>query len=698
MKKIVIMTIKLLVITIIAGGLLGVVNAVTKEPIAAQEAKAADEARFAVFPSAVSFVKMDIDISEDYALIQNVYTALDAQGNDIGVAMGILTKAYNAGLNMTVGLSREGTITGVVIGSNQETPGLGAKASEPKFIDQYKDVPFDTPLVVVKTGAASQYEIQAMTSATITSDGVTYAVNKAVEYYTQILGTGENVTNEAIAVQAAKVADADMLEAFEGAANFEVIDIDIPEKYADIKTLYRAFDEQGSEIGVLVVMTSKGYSEDIGLMFGLSKAGIITGLVLKVGAETPGIGTLVGDPAFTDQFIGVPFNTPLALVIIEPETQTEIQAVSGATISSRGILSAINKAAVFYNELLSLGDNVTNEAIAQLEANAQTKYMRAAFPGAEAFEVMDVQIPAESAQINAVYKALDAQGEQLGILVDVTSKGRVEELDLLIGMSKQGVIVGLVLKTDASVEWLGLMVEDSDFANQFIGLPIDTPLIVIRSAASASSDIQAVSQATISSRGVAYAVNAAAEFYADMLGIEIALPTESPTTTPMPTSTASQPGRIIDPVDEVRAQVFPQAYSFELIEMQMPEDYAFVDSFHRAYDAAGNEIGVVVQITTDGYYYGINYTVGFSNQGVITGIAFGENLDNPTLGAELSVPWFIEEYIGLSFKQELRVSMTQIASPGEIDAVSGATNIVVDVTYYISEAARFYIEEIGGVS
>lgn len=402
MKKIIEMTAKLVVITVIAGGLLGVVNAVTKDPIAVQEAKAADAARFAAFPSADAFVNMGIDISEDYDLIQNVYTALDAQGNDIGVAMGIKTKAYNPGLNLTVGLSREGIIAGVVIGSNQETPGLGAKASEPKFIDQYNDVPFDTPLVVVKTGATSQNEIQAITSATITSVGVTYAVNKAVEYYMQVLGTGENVTNEEIAVQESKAADADMLEAFAGAVNFEEIDIEIPAKFADIKTLYKAFDEQGGEIGVLVVMTSKGYSEDLGLMFGLSTDGIIAGLVLKVGAETPGIGTLVEKPAFTNQFLGVPYDTPLKLVITPPEAQTEIQAVSGATISSRGIVDAINKAVVFYNELLSLGDNVTNEANAQLEANAQTVYMRAAFLGAAAFELTDIEIPTEFAQITGV--------------------------------------------------------------------------------------------------------------------------------------------------------------------------------------------------------------------------------------------------------------------------------------------------------
>ena len=130
MKKIIVMTIKLLLITVIAGGLLGYVNAITKEPIALQEAKAADAARFAAFPDASAFIKMDIEISEDYSLIQNVYAAQDAQGNDIGVVIGILTKGYNAGLNLTVGLSTDGVIAGVAIGTHQETPGFGANASD----------------------------------------------------------------------------------------------------------------------------------------------------------------------------------------------------------------------------------------------------------------------------------------------------------------------------------------------------------------------------------------------------------------------------------------------------------------------------------------------------------------------------------------------------------------------------------------
>jgi electron transport complex protein RnfG len=337
---------------------------------------------------------------------------------------------------------------------------------------------------------------------------------------------------------------------------------------------------------------------------------------------------------------------------------------------------------------------VTNEQIAQKEETAQTQAMLSAFPSAVSFELMDIKIPAEYDRIKNVYSAMDEQGNQLGVLVDVISKGRVEELGLLVGLSKDGTIAGLVLKTEAGTPWLGIMVENSAFTDQFAGVSFETPFTVIRADSANEHDIQAVSGATISSRGVAYSVNAAAAFYADMLGMEIVMPT------PAPGPTQAQPAlptdRNIKPEDEVRAQAFPEAYSFDLLDVNIPESYAFIDSFYTAYDALGNDIGVVAQITANGYNYGINYTVGFSRQGVITGIVFGENLTNPGLGSELDVPYFTEQFIGLPFDKELRVSMLKPAPNGEIDAVSGATVMAVDVTYYISETARFYTDVIGG--
>ena len=127
MKNIIVMTVKLLAITIVAGLLLGAVNYITKEPITEQEIAAANAARSACFPNASSFEESDISIPEEYGIINSVYKALDESGNDIGIAVGVTTKGFNAGLNMTIGISAQGTVTGVVIGTNEGNTGAGRK-------------------------------------------------------------------------------------------------------------------------------------------------------------------------------------------------------------------------------------------------------------------------------------------------------------------------------------------------------------------------------------------------------------------------------------------------------------------------------------------------------------------------------------------------------------------------------------------
>ena len=76
-----------------------------------------------------------------------------------------------------VGISKDGKITGVEIGNHSETPGLGSKATEPMFKNQYVD---------------KDNEISAMSGATITSNGVTSGVNAAMKIYNEKLSGNDN--------------------------------------------------------------------------------------------------------------------------------------------------------------------------------------------------------------------------------------------------------------------------------------------------------------------------------------------------------------------------------------------------------------------------------------------------------------------------------------------------------------------------
>ncbi|MBQ2105504.1 MAG: FMN-binding protein, partial [Lachnospiraceae bacterium] len=114
--------------------------------------------------------------------IESVLEGTDASGAAVGYVINSLSNdSYGGAVKISVGFDADGTITGVGIREINDTPGLGLKAKEPKFKDQYIGKNVDT-LVVTKTGASADNEIDAISGATVTSNAVTNAVNTAFYY------------------------------------------------------------------------------------------------------------------------------------------------------------------------------------------------------------------------------------------------------------------------------------------------------------------------------------------------------------------------------------------------------------------------------------------------------------------------------------------------------------------------------------
>jgi len=181
---------KLLLITAVAGLALGIVNAITREPIKAQVEYMDAQSRIAVFSKDTEFVELNIDkiksISSDCSIIAQVFQARQ-NAQVIGYAIKTTPSGYGGAIELTVGISTDGTLTGIYIGNNSETPGLGAKASEPEFRDQFKGKKVDKQLEVIKSGKLSDNQVQAISGATITSKAVTSGVNTAMKLYNEVL-------------------------------------------------------------------------------------------------------------------------------------------------------------------------------------------------------------------------------------------------------------------------------------------------------------------------------------------------------------------------------------------------------------------------------------------------------------------------------------------------------------------------------
>ena len=110
-------------------------------------------------------------------------------------------------------------------------------------------------------------------------------------------------------------------------------------------TLYCVRDDSNAVIGWVIPAAGQGFAENIGLLIGVD-AGCdkILGMRVIEQKETPGLGNLIQQPAFRDQFEGKATAEKIEVVKAAPAKSNEIRAVTGATISSRAVADAVNSA------------------------------------------------------------------------------------------------------------------------------------------------------------------------------------------------------------------------------------------------------------------------------------------------------------------------------------------------------------------
>lgn len=108
--------------------------------------------------------------------------------------------------------------------------------------------------------------------------------------------------------------------------------------------LYEVFDDDKNSLGYALPYEGNGFQGNIRLIIGVDKS-LTKILALEVleQVETPGLGTKVTETPFTDQFKNLLVTPQINSVKgVEPENPNEVQAITGATISSKAIVRIIN--------------------------------------------------------------------------------------------------------------------------------------------------------------------------------------------------------------------------------------------------------------------------------------------------------------------------------------------------------------------
>ena len=177
----------LFAVTAVTGLILGFVEHETRIAIEKAQIEAKAEALQTVMSDADNFKNVAMPAPDDY--VTDIQEALNGAEN-VGYCLTVKSKGFGGMVEFVVGIASNGTVRGINILSHSETPGLGAKSTEPEFYGQFANRS-KLPLKVVKGAAEADDEISAISGATITSNAVTGGVNAAVDYWSKNLKEGK---------------------------------------------------------------------------------------------------------------------------------------------------------------------------------------------------------------------------------------------------------------------------------------------------------------------------------------------------------------------------------------------------------------------------------------------------------------------------------------------------------------------------
>lgn len=147
------------------------------------------------------------------------------------------------------------------------------------------------------------------------------------------------LTKDRIIAQARERERRTLLEVLPGAARFDPVTSSNEEV-----VYYKAYNTDEQLMGVAFKASGRGYSSIIDIMAGMNPEGVISSIKVMNHNETPGVGTRILATSFTSGFANK-----------DSAALSQVQAIAGATVSSRAVISAVQKKAAEIQTLMKDG-------------------------------------------------------------------------------------------------------------------------------------------------------------------------------------------------------------------------------------------------------------------------------------------------------------------------------------------------------
>lgn len=181
-----------------------------------------------------------------------------------------------------------------------------------------------------------------------------------------MLGFVYELTKEPIRIQQEKAIQEACMEVFPGAGEQgvefnqtgyvpdETLQVKLADRGVKVGTVYEAVSQNGDLYGYVIETTStQGYGGSIVLYVGVAVDGTVGGVSILDISETPGLG-MEAPNVLTPQFAGKNVEM-FTYTKTGSHADSEVDAISGATITTKAVVSAVNGALETAGNLLQGG-------------------------------------------------------------------------------------------------------------------------------------------------------------------------------------------------------------------------------------------------------------------------------------------------------------------------------------------------------
>lgn len=157
----------------------------------------------------------------------------------------------------------------------------------------------------------------------------------------------KNAGYQAVFADAKKLSTDEELVSKAVATDLSTLDSDLAG--VSIGDVVKALDDNGNLMGYIVTSKTRGYASTINLAIGYSLDGTVMGIEFLEIGETVGFGMNADTPEFKSKFAGIKTDH-FVVTKSGAKTESEIDVVSGATVTTTAVVKAVNGGLAFLNE------------------------------------------------------------------------------------------------------------------------------------------------------------------------------------------------------------------------------------------------------------------------------------------------------------------------------------------------------------